>query len=71
MENSKTKEKLFTTMIKHLYEESYEETVKRIHSGKNKYRLRNNEKEFLKTTSKIFDKLKSDGISLDEVLNQF
>ena len=29
-------------MITQLYKESYEETVKRIHSGKNKYRLRNN-----------------------------
>lgn len=70
MENLKSHQRLFNDMITQLYKESYEETVKKIHSGKNKYRLKNQIKEYMKTTSKILDKLKSDGISLDEILNQ-
>ena len=53
---------------KMLYNQTYDETFKSVHSGKNKYRLKNTIKEQFKNISKMLDGLKSEGITIDEVL---
>tara|TARA_B100000676_G_C17631331_1_gene606759 strand:- start:134 stop:466 length:333 start_codon:yes stop_codon:yes gene_type:complete len=54
--------------FKILYDQTYDETVKWVNSGKNKYRLKNTTKEYLKNTSKMLDNVKLEGITIDEVL---
>ena len=58
MENTKnnTVEMLFTYLFEILTTETFEQTKKRVHSGKNKFRIRNNMKNWMKETSKILDK---------------
>ncbi len=51
-----------------LYNETFEETEKSVHSGKNKYRLLNTVKEKMKNISKMLDVVKSNGVTIDEVL---
>ena len=63
-----TKKPLMVELIKILYDQSYDETVKWVHSGKNKYRMRNTQKEFYKQTSKLLDSQKSNGITVEEFL---
>ena len=63
-----TKKPLMVELIKMLYDQSYDETVKWVHSGKNKYRMRNTQKEFYKQTSKLLDSQKSNGITVEEFL---
>ena len=63
-----TKKPLMVELIKILYNQSYDETVKWVHSGKNKYRMRNIQKEFYKQTSKLLDSQKSNGITVEEFL---
>ncbi len=63
-----TKKPLMVELIKILYNQSYDETVKWVHSGKNKYRMRNTQKEFYKQTSKLLDSQKSNGITVEEFL---
>ena len=58
-----TKKPFMVELIKILYNQSYDETVKWVHSGKNKYRMRNTQKEFYKKISKELDYLKSVGLS--------
>jgi len=58
-----TKKLLTVELIKILYNQPYDETVKWVHSGKNKYRMRNTQKEFYKKISKELDYLKSVGLS--------
>ena len=53
---------------KMLYNQTYDETFKSVHSGKNKYRLKNTIKEQFKNISKKLDVLKSEGMTIDEVL---
>tara|TARA_Y100001935_G_C16855821_1_gene290846 strand:- start:127 stop:396 length:270 start_codon:yes stop_codon:yes gene_type:complete len=57
MEN--TKNKTIELVITHLFEilttETYEQTKQRVHNGKNKYRIRNKMKNWMKETSKILD----------------
>lgn len=57
MENTKnnTVEMLFTYLFEILTNETFEQTKKRVHSGKNKFRIRNNMKNWMKETSKILD----------------
>ena len=57
MENTKnnTVEMLFTYLFEILTTETFEQTKKRVHSGKNKFRIRNNMKNWMKETSKILD----------------
>lgn len=57
MENTKnnTVEMLFTHLFEILTTETFEQTKKRVHSGKNKFRIRNNMKNWMKETSKILD----------------
>jgi hypothetical protein len=54
--------------FKILYNQTYDETVKWVHSGKNKYRLKNTTKEWLKNCSKMLDNVKLEGVTIDEVL---
>ena len=79
MENTKTKtmenqletdikKPLMVELIKILYNQSYDETVKWVHSGKNKYRMRNTQKDIFKTISKLLDSQKSNGITVEEFL---
>ena len=63
-----TKKLLTVELIKILYNQPYDETVKWVHSGKNKYRMRNTQKEFYKQTSKLLDSQKSNGITVEEFL---
>jgi hypothetical protein len=63
-----TKKPLMVELIKILYDQSYDETVKWIHSGKNKYRMRNTQKDIFKTISKLLDSQKSNGITVEEFL---
>ena len=63
-----TKKPLMVELIKILYNQSYDETVKWVHSGKNKYRMRNTQKEFYKQTSKLLDSQKLNGITVEEFL---
>jgi hypothetical protein len=55
-------------LLKILYNQSYDETVKWVHSGKNKYRMRNTNKEFYKQTSKMLDNQKSNGVKLKDLI---
>jgi hypothetical protein len=63
-----TKKPLMVELIKILYDQSYDETVKWVHSGKNKYRMRNTQKDIFKTISKLLDSQKSNGITVEEFL---
>ena len=63
-----TKKPLMVELIKILYNQSYDETVKWVHSGKNKYRMRNTQKDMFKTISKLLDSQKSNGITVEEFL---
>jgi hypothetical protein len=63
-----TKKPLMVELIKILYNQSYDETVKWVHSGKNKYRMRNTQKDIFKTISKLLDSQKSNGITVEEFL---
>jgi len=63
-----TKKPLMVELIKILYNQSYDETVKWVHSGKNKYRMRNTQKDIFKTISKLLDNQKSNGITVEEFL---
>ena len=65
------KNKWMVELIKICYDQTFEETEKSVHSGKNKYRLRNTTKEKMKKMSKGFDKLKSKGISLDTIISVY
>ena len=72
MENqlkTETKKLLMVELLKILYNQSYDETVKWVHSGKNKYRMRNTQKEFYKQTSKMLDNQKSNGVKLKDLLD--
>ena len=64
----KTKKLLMVELLKILYNQPYDETVKWVHSGKNKYRMRNTQKEFYKQTSKMLDNQKSNGVTVEEFL---
>ncbi len=64
-----TKKLLMVYLLKILYNQSYDETVKWVHSGKNKYRMRNTQKEFYKQTSKMLDNQKSNGVKLKDLLD--
>jgi|SaaInlStandDraft_1057018.scaffolds.fasta_scaffold234728_2 hypothetical protein len=66
---TKTKKLLMVELLKILYNQSYDETVKWVHSGKNKYRMRNTNKEFYKQTSKMLDNQKSNGVKLKDLLD--
>jgi hypothetical protein len=65
---TKTKKLLMVELLKILYNQSYDETVKWVHSGKNKYRMRNTNKEFYKQTSKMLDNQKSNGVKLKDLI---
>jgi hypothetical protein len=72
MENqlkTETKKLLMVELLKILYNQSYDETFKWVHSGKNKYRMRNTNKEFYKQTSKMLDNQKSNGVKLKDLLD--
>ena len=71
MEKNSTNNLLMVELIKMCYNQTFEETEKSVHSGKNKYRLPNSVKEKMKKMSKGFDKLKSEGISLDEIISVY
>ncbi len=79
MENTKTKtmgnqletdnkKPFMVELIKILYNQSYDETVKWVHSGKNKYRMKNTQKDIYKIISKLLDSQKSNGITVEEFL---
>ena len=57
MEN--TKNNTVELLVNHLFEvlttETFEQTKERVHSGKNRYRLPNKMKNWMKETSKILD----------------
>ena len=63
-----TKKPLMVELIKILYNQSYDETVKWVHSGKNKYRMKNTQKDIYKIISKLLDSQKSNGITVEEFL---
>ena len=63
-----TKKPLMVELIKILYNQSYDETVKWVHSGKNKYRMKNTQKDIFKIISKLLDSQKSNGITVEEFL---
>ena len=65
------KNSVMVELIKICYNQTFEETEKFVHSGKNKYRLKNSSKDWIKNMSKGFDKLKSEGISLDQILSVY
>jgi DNA-binding transcriptional regulator YhcF (GntR family) len=72
IELDKRKYKMYLNLerekFKMLYNQTYDETFKSVHSGKNKYRLPNKVKEHFKEISKMLDVVKSMGITIDEVL---
>lgn len=63
-----TKKPFMVELIKILYNQSYDETVKWVHSGKNKYRMKNTQKDIFKIISKLLDSQKSNGITVEEFL---
>ena len=65
---TKTKKLLMVELLKILYNQSYDETVKWVHSGKNKYRMKNTQKDIFKIISKLLDSQKSNGITVEEFL---
>ena len=65
----KTKTKMITDLIKILWNQTYDETEKSVHSGKNKYRLKNNQKEWMKQISKDLDIVKNNGGNVQLLIN--